>query len=51
MKYANSQPGRGPGNRRSSRVALSPYMIEDLAITASELQRMLSADRQVVASR
>jgi hypothetical protein len=39
MKYSNEQEHRGAGGRRSSRVALNPYFIEDVAMTAGELAR------------
>ena len=46
-----SHRGQGTGARRSSRLALSPYLLEDVAITAAELQRVRAADTVVVGSR
>jgi hypothetical protein len=51
MKYSTSHRGQGTGARRSSRLALSPYLLEDVAITAAELQRVRAADTVVVGSR
>ncbi len=39
MKYANHHRHQGVERRRSSRMDLNPYMIEDLAITLGELER------------
>ena len=40
MKYSNEQQHQGAGGRRSSRVTLNPYFIEDVAMTPSELARV-----------
>jgi hypothetical protein len=42
MKNSNSHHQQNPGGRRSSRLALNPYFIEDTALTAGELDRVRS---------
>ena len=44
MKYSNKQKHQGAGGRRSSRVALNPYFIEDVAMTSGELARARAGD-------
>jgi hypothetical protein len=40
MTYDDDHRGERTRTRRSSRSALNPYVIEDVAMTAAELQRV-----------
>ncbi len=42
MKYSNSHRRTGTGTGRTSRSALNPYCIEDVAMTPQELERVRS---------
>jgi hypothetical protein len=44
MKYLNKQEDRDTGGRRSNRVALNPYFVEDVAMTSGELARARAGD-------
>jgi hypothetical protein len=47
MKYSNGHH-RGPESRRSARMDLNPYMIEDIAMTLEELQCARTIDQTVL---
>jgi hypothetical protein len=51
MKYSTSHRNQGSGRSRSSTSALSPYLIEDIALTPSDLERMGGSDVTIVALR
>jgi hypothetical protein len=48
---ANKNRHQGAQGTHSTRVALSPYFIEDVALTPSELARARATDISIVALR
>jgi hypothetical protein len=51
MKNSDSHRLRPSGSRRSSSLALDPYFIEDIAMTAGELERGRSSHIWVIEPR
>jgi hypothetical protein len=51
MKNSNSHRHQPSGNRRSSSLALDPYLIEYIAMTAGELERGRSSHIWVIETR
>jgi hypothetical protein len=51
MKHANNVRHQVTPGRRSSRTAVNPYFIEDIAMTPSELARARTTDVSIVVPR
>jgi hypothetical protein len=48
MKHPEKRRSRVTVSRRSSNVALSPYLVEDVAMTMGELMRARDGDTSVI---
>jgi hypothetical protein len=44
VKYSNKQEHRATSGRRSNRVSVNPYFVEDVAMTLGELARARAND-------